>query len=231
MADLVLGISAYYHDSAAALVADGVPVAAAQETFTFEGRTSVLGVTDKLLGPTPHFVELGHTFPSALADEATAAAELAVAALDAPGFDFGPAHVEAKLTPRGPVLIEVNAHTGGDFIPDLVHHATGVELLRQSVVAHSGGRPDLTPTRAEGAAIRFIAGRSGTVTGVPDPGVLANFPSVVAFRTKAEAGRRTVWPSHSHERLGHVMTRAASPARAAVQADAALAHLAPVYEE
>ncbi|MEU4835797.1 carbamoyltransferase [Streptosporangium sp. NPDC023615] len=31
MSDLVLGISAYYHDSAAALVADGVPVAAAQE--------------------------------------------------------------------------------------------------------------------------------------------------------------------------------------------------------
>ncbi|SEM34849.1 carbamoyltransferase family protein [Streptacidiphilus jiangxiensis] len=31
MSDLVLGLSAYYHDSAAALVADGVPVAAAQE--------------------------------------------------------------------------------------------------------------------------------------------------------------------------------------------------------
>jgi carbamoyltransferase len=31
VADLILGISAYYHDSAAALVADGVPVAAAQE--------------------------------------------------------------------------------------------------------------------------------------------------------------------------------------------------------
>jgi carbamoyltransferase len=31
MADLVLGISAFYHDSAAALVADGVPVAAAQQ--------------------------------------------------------------------------------------------------------------------------------------------------------------------------------------------------------
>ncbi|MFI6688275.1 carbamoyltransferase [Streptomyces sp. NPDC050485] len=31
MTELVLGLSAYYHDSAAALVADGVPVAAAQE--------------------------------------------------------------------------------------------------------------------------------------------------------------------------------------------------------
>lgn len=31
MSDLVLGLSAYYHDSAAALIADGLPVAAAQE--------------------------------------------------------------------------------------------------------------------------------------------------------------------------------------------------------
>ncbi|MEV0603128.1 carbamoyltransferase [Streptomyces sp. NPDC050315] len=31
MSDLILGVSAYYHDSAAALIADGVPVAAAQE--------------------------------------------------------------------------------------------------------------------------------------------------------------------------------------------------------
>ncbi|HEX8006929.1 MAG TPA: carbamoyltransferase N-terminal domain-containing protein, partial [Trebonia sp.] len=29
--DVILGISAYYHDSAAALVADGIPVAATQE--------------------------------------------------------------------------------------------------------------------------------------------------------------------------------------------------------
>lgn len=196
------------------------------ETFTFEGRTTVLGVTDKLLGPTPHFVELGHTFPSSVGE---GAADLAVAALDAIGFDFGPAHVEAKLTPHGPVLIEINARTGGDFIPDLVEHATGVPLLRQSVVAHSGGRPDLTPTRARGAAIRFVAGQPGTVGSVPDPEVLENFPSVVAFRTKATPGQRTVWPTNSHERLGHVMTCAPTAEQAAAEANAALTHLAPTY--
>ncbi|MFF3499888.1 ATP-grasp domain-containing protein [Streptomyces sp. NPDC003247] len=201
------------------------------ETFTVAGSTTVLGVTDKLLGPTPHFVELGHTFPSSVGEAADRAADLAVAALDAIGFDFGPAHVEAKLTPRGPVLIEINARTGGDFIPDLVEHGTGVPLLRASVVAHSGGRPDLTPTRARGAAIRFIAGRTATVESVPDTGVLENFPSVVAFRVKAAPGQRTTWPSHSHERLGHVMTCAATPGQAAADADAALAHLAPTYRE
>ncbi|WP_073758768.1 ATP-grasp domain-containing protein [Streptomyces sp. CB03234] len=198
------------------------------ETFTFAGRTTVLGVTDKLLGTTPHFVELGHTFPSTV-PHAQQAADLALAALDAIGFDFGPAHTEVKLTPRGPVLIEINARTGGDFIPDLVEQALGIPLLEQSIVAHSGGTPDLTPTRSEGAAIRFLAGRDGVVAQAPDLTVMANFPSVVSYHSKAQPGRTTRYPHNSHERLGHVLTRAATASLAAAEADAALCHLAPTY--
>ncbi|GHG01874.1 ATP-grasp domain-containing protein [Streptomyces filamentosus] len=198
------------------------------ETFTFAGKTTVLGVTDKLLGTTPHFVELGHTFPSTV-PHAGRAADLVLEALDAIGFDFGPAHTEVKLTPRGPVLIEINARTGGDFIPDLVEQALGIPLLEQSIVAASGGVPDLVPTRAEGAAIRFLAGRDGVVDQAPDPAVMANFPGVVAHRSKAEPGRATRYPRNSHDRLGHVLTRAATPALAAAEADAALCHLAPTY--
>ncbi|MFJ8860309.1 ATP-grasp domain-containing protein [Streptomyces sp. NPDC102451] len=199
------------------------------ETFTYDGETRVLGVTDKLLGPTPHFVEFGHTFPSLLGSRAEDAARLAVSALAAIGFDFGPAHVEAKLTARGPVLIEINARTGGDFIPDLVEHALGIPLLEQSLRAHSGERPDLEPAHRKGAAIRFLAGRDGTVRDVPDPSVLDRFPTVVAHRLKAEPGRTTTWPTDSHQRLGHVMTCAETPAEAAADAEAALGHLAPRY--
>ncbi|MFD7169281.1 ATP-grasp domain-containing protein [Streptomyces violascens] len=199
------------------------------ETFTFDGTTTVLGVTDKLLGATPHFVELGHTFPSTL-PHAQQAADLALAALDAIGFDFGPAHTEVKLTPRGPVLIEINARTGGDFIPDLVEQALGIPLLEQSIVAYSGGSPELIPTRAEGAAIRFLAGRDGVVAQAPDPTIMANFPSVISYRSKAVPGRTTRYPLNSHDRLGHVLTRAATPALAAAEADAALCHLAPTYQ-
>lgn len=201
------------------------------ETFTYGGRTTVLGVTDKLLGPTPYFIELGHTFPSGLPGHARqGAAEVAVAALAAIGFDFGPAHTEVKLTPQGPVLIEINARTGGDFIPDLVRYATGVALLEQSIIAHTGGEPDLLPRARRGAAIRFLAGRTGVVATVPDAALVREyFPTVVASRVKAVPGQRTRWPTNSHERIGYVLTCADSPQEAAVDADAALAHLAVTY--
>ncbi|WP_305788049.1 ATP-grasp domain-containing protein [Symbioplanes lichenis] len=201
------------------------------ETFSHGGRTVVLGVTDKLLGPVPHFVELGHTFPSGLPPERSrAAADVAVAALAALGFDYGPAHVEVKLTARGPVLIEVNARAGGDFVPDLVRHATGVGLLEQTIVASTGGTPQLRPSRHGGAAIRFLTGSTGVVAALPDTTVLEHFPSVVAFRVKAVPGQRTSPAANSHERLGYVLTSAGTAHEAALDADAAAAQLALTYE-
>lgn len=202
------------------------------ETFTYDGVTTVLGVTDKLLGPTPYFVEYGHTFPSVLPDPvAASAAATAVAALDAIGFDLGPAHVEVKLCADGPMLIEVNARTGGDLVPDLVQHATGVNLLEQTIIAATGGVPDLTPIRHAGAAIRFAIGRDGTVASVPDTDLAKHFPGIVDCQLKVGPGDTTRWPTHSHERLGHVLAVGATPSEAAIHAESALPHLTVNYED
>lgn len=203
------------------------------ECFTFAGQTTVFGVTDKLLGSTPYFLELGHTFPSMLPPTVTEpAVELVRAALDAIGFDFGPAHVEVKLTERGPVLIEINARAGGDFVPDLVGHALGVPLLAETITAAIGDQPDLAPKRRRGAAIRFIGGRAGTVKtvqGIED--LRSRFPSVVDYRVKPKPGAVTRWPTNSHDRLGYVIAAADTSPEAAVAAEAALTHLSIGYDD
>lgn len=200
------------------------------ETFTFAGTTHVLGVTDKLLGPTPYFLETGHTFPSSMPDEVTrSAAEAAVTALDAVGFDFGPAHVEVKLTPRAPVVIEINPRTGGDFIPLLVEQAVGVNLLRENLVACSGGTPSLAPSRRRAAAIRFLTGRDGTVASVVGADLAERFPAVLKVHVKVAPGHTTHWPRNSHDRLGSVIAVADTPAVAAAEADAAVAQVALTY--
>jgi biotin carboxylase len=200
------------------------------ETFTFNGETTVLGVTDKLLGSTPYFVEYGHTFPSVLPDSVTGpAAANAVAALNAVGFDFGPAHVEVKICADGPKLIEINARTGGDLVPELVQHATGVALLEQTIRAAMGGVPDLTPRRRQGAAIRFAVGRDGRVASVTGDDLRKHFPAVVDSRLKVAPGDTTRWPVDSFDRLGHVLAVGPTSHEAAIQAEAALPHLTVTY--
>ena len=102
------------------------------ETVTFEGRTEVLGVTDKNLGGAPYFAETGDTFPSALPSSVTGPpARTALDALAAIGFDFGAAHTEIKLTADGPRVIEINGRLGGGMA-DLLALVSDVNLFEQA---------------------------------------------------------------------------------------------------
>ena len=80
------------------------------ETLTRGGMHEVLGITDRILGGRPFFVELGGSFPAEVpgGDEAVGAA---LRALDAIGFDYGPAHTEVVLSKDGPKIIERRARS------------------------------------------------------------------------------------------------------------------------
>ncbi|MFF0201893.1 ATP-grasp domain-containing protein [Streptomyces sp. NPDC005017] len=134
------------------------------ECVTFQGRTTVVAVTRKTVGCEPYFEELAHTVDAADPLLATVAppAEAAIAAL---GITNGISHVEMRLVNGRPRLIEINARIAGDLISHLVHLATGVDLARAAADIACGRTPDLTPTRHEAAAIRFIyPAYSGTLT-------------------------------------------------------------------
>ncbi len=100
------------------------------ETLSCAGRHRVIGVTKKVLGPPPLFVEMGHVHP--FEDEQMAAyiGETAIALLDAAGYMCGPAHTEVIWGPAGPRIVESQARLGGDRIPQLVQLSTGVDMER-----------------------------------------------------------------------------------------------------
>jgi len=129
------------------------------ETF---GR-QVVGITAKQVGAPPYFVETGHDFPARLpVGDENELVVTALAALDALGLGWGPAHTELRLTPAGAAVIEVNPRLAGGMIPDLIRLATGVDLITATVANAAGRRAELTPNRNEAAAIRFlVAGSSG----------------------------------------------------------------------
>lgn len=89
------------------LVVDGVPLA--------------LGVTDRQLGPLPHFCEVSYTFPVDLPADLLAAMQRTVSAIVghlqmAHGF----LHVEFIVTAQGPKLVEVNARLGGGLLAGML---------------------------------------------------------------------------------------------------------------
>ncbi|MFD7070599.1 ATP-grasp domain-containing protein [Streptomyces sp. NPDC059913] len=125
------------------------------ECVTQHGVTTALAVTRKEVAFPPYFEEVGHTVQAGdpLLPEV---APVAVQAVRALGVTSGIQHVEMRLTPSGPRIIEVNSRIGGDLIGELVRLATGLDLPRIAADIAVGAVPDLTCTARTVAAIKVL---------------------------------------------------------------------------
>ncbi len=121
-----------------------------------EGEYLPMFLARKTTGMPPYFEELGHIVDSRdpLLRDATLLDTLATAHRVL-GVENGITHTEVRLTPDGPVIIEVNGRLGGDLIPFLGQLATGIEPGSVLFDIATGRRPDLTHTHTGVAGIQF----------------------------------------------------------------------------
>lgn len=138
------------------------------EIITLRGIPHVLNVTDKLTTGAPHFVEMGHSQPSALgAENVEKIKDLACRAVKAVGIENGPAHVEIMLTEDGPKMVELGARMGGDCITThLVPLSTGIDMIEATIRIACGEEPDITPKFNRGSAIRFFDAPKGKIMSI-----------------------------------------------------------------
>ncbi len=111
------------------------------ETVSVRGNHQVMAVLGK-----PHlaegFREHGHVFPATLAPDVARSVEMIAAlALDAVGVKVGVCHVEIKLTPSGPKVIEVNGRLGGG-VAAVLNAATGQDPVAWAMSAALGALPE-----------------------------------------------------------------------------------------
>ncbi|MFK3984796.1 pyridoxal-phosphate dependent enzyme [Micromonospora sp. NPDC050397] len=195
------------------------------EMFCADGEALCVGITRRTATALPYFVETGHLFPAALPGTAEAElTECARQALKAIGFELGPSHIEIRLTPQGPVVIEINGRLAGGMIPELVRAATGIDLLDQQLRAVTGRPLALTADRSRYAGLRFLtATGAGLLTGIGGTAAAAGVPGVEAVVTTAVPGRTVRPPRDAYDRLGHVIAVGSTPHEVETALDAAMA--------
>lgn len=135
------------------------------EVMVSHGVPHVLQITDKLTTGAPHFVEMGHSQPSRLPEEAQdAIRDLASRAALSVGIQNGPAHVEIILTKSGPKMVELGARMGGDCITThLVPLSTGIDMVGNTIKIALGEEPDLEQKLWKGSAIRYFHAPHGVI--------------------------------------------------------------------
>ena len=182
------------------------------ETFSVDGEVRWSGVTEKCVRGKPWFVETGHVFPAPVpVDQARALVRTAQEAVASLGIRLGAAHSEIRLTPEGPVLIEMNARLAGGMIPELIRLATGLDLLDLQLRAAAGLPVLIEPTLAGYAGIEFLTSeRPGTFLGVAGTAEARRVSGVEGVVTTMAPGSRVIPAQDAYQRLGHVIAAAAS---------------------
>ncbi|WP_179018942.1 ATP-grasp domain-containing protein [Paenarthrobacter nitroguajacolicus] len=122
-------------------------------------RWILVGLTQTHISPAPHRRELGVVFPGMPGNQiAPEIEEVLQRWLRAVGLEGTVAHVELRLTPNGPALIEINPRVAGGDIPRIVQHSTGVDLVSHYVGLHCGQSADVVLGPVEDAgSIWFIS--------------------------------------------------------------------------
>ncbi|BCJ44126.1 carboxylase [Actinoplanes ianthinogenes] len=171
------------------------------ECATVAGVVHPIAVTGKY-PLTPPFREAGNFWPSHLgAHEEDEVTELAVAAVRALGITGGLSHIEIKLTPDGPRIIEVNGRLGGS-IAELARRATGVDLVEVACRIALGERPQIE--RARPAQVYFqhltlTPSYPCTVAEIRGVADAARVPGIRQFRPYVRAGEALPGGVHTGE--------------------------------
>jgi argininosuccinate lyase len=189
------------------------------------GRCTHSVLTRKYMTQGREREETGYTVPPGL-DEPTAAraADTVLRGLRALGLRDGIAHTDLKLTPDGPVLIEIDAGPPDGAVLQAIQHATGTDMAEAYVQAVLGEEPQARPARSGAAALRFInTAAHGTFRGLT--GLVLN-PHLAAARSYVDPGELVGGVEVKHTRVGHVIVTADAPSEADRRAEAVMTTVA-----
>ena len=202
------------------------------EVMVVKGTVHILQITDKITTGAPHFVEMGHTQPSRLPEETQRQIrEVAEAACKSLGLDKGPAHVEMKVTSRGPVMIELGARMGGDNITThLVPLSTGIDMVGATIKVALGEEPDIQPTLHCGSAIRYFDVPFGTIKSIGGVEEAEKIPGVKQITFTKGVGEESTPIECSNDRIGFVIAQGGTAEEAALACEEAMKRIIIIIE-
>ncbi|WP_116210644.1 ATP-grasp domain-containing protein [Streptomyces olivoreticuli] len=184
------------------------------EALVREGKVWFANLTEKETSGPPHFVETAHRVPAPVDGVTRAVADdLGAAVLDALGMRTGIVHLEFRLTPTGPSVMEIAVRTPGDRLMDLLGLAHGVDWYEAAVrMALGRDLPAPPPGPARHTAVYLPSASPGTVTAVHGLADVLAHPCVVEAEVSVAPGGAVAPVRSSAERVGQVLLAADDPA-------------------
>ncbi|MFG2873459.1 ATP-grasp domain-containing protein [Streptomyces sp. NPDC048337] len=179
------------------------------EALVREGKVWCANLTAKETTGPPYFVETAHRTVAEVDGEARdRVAELGAAVLDAMGMDTGIVHLEFRLTPGGPAVMEVAVRTPGDRLMDLLGMAYGIDWYETVIRMALGRELPPPPTALCRTASYLPSAHPGTVAEVQGLAEVLAHPAVVEAEVNVAPGDAVAPLRSSAGRVGQVLLKA-----------------------
>ncbi len=187
------------------------------EIFMHNGEVLFASVTERIKTAPPFFVELGHVVPtSTYIDKSEELIDASRQAMLAIGLGDGPAHIEFRISGRGPIIMETNARPGGDHIAqNLLINAFGINFFDAYLDFYLDNPIKIEPTKNKASSIAYlVATQNGQVKSIKGVDELDKNPQIVSHNFTVKEGDIIRLPEDSNDRLGYVISLADTPAEA-----------------
>lgn len=181
------------------------------EALVVDGQVWFANLTAKETTGPPHFVETAH-WAAAEVDPPTASriAGFGAQVLAAVGMRTGLVHLEFRMGPAGPAVMEIAVRTPGDYLMDLLNLTYGMDWFELVVLAALGRplpQPPPVPVRYA-ASYLPLAPTAGRVSAVRGLESVRAHPHVVRAGVSVAPGDRVWVAENSNQRVGHVLLAA-----------------------
>lgn len=204
------------------------------EAFTYQGNTKVLGITDRILGTVPYFVEVADTFSVYLGESIDQKLSEDVSRLlKSLNVQYGVTHTEFIVAKEGPVLIEVNPRLAGGLIGRMISHAYDADLYQEIIRLSLGEKPEL-PDRPVRAMTEYFLypNQSGVISDIQGIDIVKNYPGVVEVIQNVEIGEYVSPPQdYSGKIIATIISQGDTSAHSLVNCFAALSNIVVCYQK
>lgn len=180
------------------------------EAFSQYGIPYVIGINEKQPIKPPYFVEYGDIAPGRV-DEKTEAKiiKLAESALIALGVQNSLAHIEIKVTPEGPKIVEAASRMGGDDIYFNAKEVWGVDMVETGlqIALNMPIKYEKREPRNCVVCRYFIPDFSGILTNIQDVEEVKRMKDVLHLAITKNVGDAVLVPPEGFENIGWVVTK------------------------
>ncbi len=180
------------------------------EALVRDGQVWFANLTAKETTGPPNFVEVAHRTAADVDEGILSQADaLGAAVVAALAMSTGLVHLEFRLSPDGPMVMEVAVRTPGDYLMDLLGLTYGVDWFELAVRAALGRPLPPPPAGPERYAASYLpVAPAGVVTAVSGLDEILAHPCVVSAGVSVAPGDLVAPARSSSQRVGQVVLAA-----------------------